>query len=219
VTTASLPLVICPTTLGVTPSPPPVHHPTSLSITLPSRLAERLSVYADDQGTMSLVGPRGWACRALYGADGSGGVAVYPSGTSIPSGWGAGWRLPGASEVQAIIGLETSACTGCQLLQACPLFASAAEAFQSSFGGACPKTRPGPESVDVLATGQVAFRDPPGVAGDGVPSGGQNPADGVMTYYSGDVNGSWLETCTLPAAEKDICTVSLDHFTTAYGTR
>jgi hypothetical protein len=206
-TTASLPVVICPTTFGVTPSPRPLAQPTSVPMAVPSQLAGHLSIYVDDQGTMDLVGPRGWVCSALYGADGSGGVAVYPSGESIPSDWGAGWRLPESSGVQAIIGSETSACMGCQVGQACPLFSSAAQDFQSYFGRACPKT------------GLVAFNDPPGVAGDGIPSGGQNPANGAMTYYSADQNGSWLETSTLPAAEKDLCTVSPDHFTAAYGSK
>jgi hypothetical protein len=206
-TTSSLPVVICPTTFGVTPSPRPLAQPTAVPTAVPSPLAGRLSIYVDDQGTMGLVGPLGWVCSALYGADGSGGVAVYPSGEPIPSDWGAGWRLPESSGVQAIIGSETSACMGCQVGQACPLFSSAAQDFQSYFGRACPKT------------GLVAFNDPPGVAGDGIPSGGQNPANGAMTYYSADQNGSWLETCTLPAAEKDMCTVSLDHFTAAYGSK
>ena len=219
VRTASLPVVTCPTTFGVTPFPRPIDQPTSLLVSVPGQLADRLSIYVDDQGTMSLVGPRGWVCRALYGADGSGGVAVYPSGESVPSGWTAGWPLPGSSGVQAIIGLETSACIGCQLLQACPVFSSAAKAFQSYFGFTCRKTRPSSETVEAIAAGLVAFSDPPGVAGDGVPSGGQSPAHGVMTYYPGDQDGSWLATCTLPAAERDMCTVSLNHFVSSYGTR
>jgi hypothetical protein len=39
-----------------------------------------------------------------------------------------------------------------------------------------------------------------------------------MTYYSGDQNGSWMETCTLPSAEKALCTAVLDNFVSAYGT-
>jgi hypothetical protein len=74
-------------------------------------------------------------------------------------------------------------------------------------------------AMQPVSAGLVAFSDPPGVAGDGIPSGGQNPANGAMTYYSADQNGSWLETCTLPAAEKDMCILSLDHFTAAYGSK
>jgi len=74
------------------------------------------------------------------------------------------------------------------------------------------------ESVEQLGGGVVGFEDPPGVAGDGNPSGGPYPANGVMTYYSGDQNGSWMETCTLPSAEKALCTAVLDNFVSAYGT-
>ena len=31
-----------------------------------------------------------------------------------------------------------------------------------------------------------------------------------MTYYAGSHNGSWTETCTLPASEQPLCIESLD---------
>jgi hypothetical protein len=58
-----------------------------------------------------------------------------------------------------------------------------------------------------------------GVTGDGNPSGGRYAANGVMTYYSGNPDGSWVETCTLPAASKDLCTTTLNYFVASYGDR
>lgn len=176
-------------------------------------------MYTDKWGTMRLIGPRHWSCQAAYGADGSGGVAVYPAGQPIPSNWGAGWKLPSSSTVQAVIGNETSACTGCSEGQACPLFASAAKDFLDQIGRPCPATRPVAENVDRLSAGVVAFEDPPGVVGDGLPSGGSYSANGVMTYYPGNPSGSWLETCTLPSDQKDLCTATLNYFAGTYGTR
>lgn len=39
---------------------------------------------------MALVGPKGWHCSAMYGADGSGGIIVYPAGETVPQPGGAG---------------------------------------------------------------------------------------------------------------------------------
>lgn len=165
------------------------------------------------------MAPRGWSCRAVYGADGSGGIVVFPTGETVPAGWGAGWRLSPDSRVEAVVGDQTSACAGCSSAQACPLFPAAAEDFSNQFGRPCPSTRPPAETVDRLGAGVTAFEDPPGIAGDGLPSGGRYPANGVMTYYRGNPNGSWRATCTLPPDQKDQCTAILDGFLSSYRTR
>jgi hypothetical protein len=81
----------------------------------------------------------------------------------------------------------------------------------------CPKTRPAEETIYQINSGVIGFEDPLGVAGDGDPSGGPYPANGVMTYYSGNDNGSWLDTCTLPNSEHALCTVALNAFVEFYG--
>jgi hypothetical protein len=70
-----------------------------------------------------------------------------------------------------------------------------------------------------LSAGVVAFTDPPGVSGDANPSGGRYPASGVMTYHPGNPDGSWTETCTLPPADKSLCTVVLDYFLDSHQNR
>jgi hypothetical protein len=214
--TANLPVVSCPTFLGV--PHPAVPLPRSRPVTVPRPLATRLAVYADDQGVMGLVAPKGWSCAASYGADGSGGVVAYPRGEKVPRYWAAGWPLARTSAEAAVVGLESSACYSCTLAQACRLFLSAATAWRSAFSQPCP-ARPAAEVVARIGAGIVTFEDPPGVAGDGLPSGGLYPANGVMTYHPSAPDGSWKETCTLPGSDKDECTAVLNTFLSWYGQR
>ena len=215
--TVNLPVVSCPTSLGV--ARPAVPLPRSRAVAVPRALAVRLAVYADDVGVMELVGPAGWRCAASYGADGSGGMVVYPRGERVPRSWAAGWPLARTSAEAAIAGQETSACYSCTLAQACRLFLSAATAWRSAgFGQGCA-ARPAAESVVRVGAGIVIFEDPPGIQGDGLPSGGLYPANGVLTYHPGAPDGSWRETCTLPGSDKDECTAVLNAFLSWYGQR
>jgi pimeloyl-ACP methyl ester carboxylesterase len=202
--TANLPVISCQTSLGV--DRPSVPLPLTRAVAVPQALAAGLSVYADTQWVMELLGPKGWSCAAAYGVDGTGGVTVFPSGAAPSS----------PTEVN---GSETSACVGCTLSQACPLFPSAAQAWQSDFGQACPTRPPDAETVTPIAAGIVTFEDPAGVKGDGQPSGGQYPAHGVMTYHPSAPDGSWQETCTLSATEKEVCPAVLNAFVSWYGQR
>jgi len=91
----SVPVVPCPTTFAVARQLSTVSLPPSVSISVPASLTTDLAIFSDTTGLMMLIGPRGWSCIATYGADGSGGVAVYPSGESIPdTALGAGWIGP-----------------------------------------------------------------------------------------------------------------------------
>lgn len=208
---ASLPVVTCPTSYGITPSPAAVALPSTMTVSVPNDLAKQLAVYSDEQGTMKLLGPRDWACDGNYGADGSGGVSVYPTGEQVPSG-----QPFTASSDQAIVGSQAGGCAGCAITQASPLFTSAANDCANNFLGSCG-TRPEAESVETIGNGVVGFLDPPNVAGDGNPSGGQYPANGVMTYHGGSTDSSWLDTCTLPYSQQALCTAVLNTFVDWYG--
>ena len=211
--TASVPVVACPTTWGITPGPAPKTLPRSVTLSLPSSLVGRVTDYADHQDIMQLIGPKGWLCTAGYGADGGGGVQIYPLGERPPSG--AAFTFQSA---EAIEGHETSACLSCRLEQACPLFSAAAVELASQYQGmSCQYTKPAEEQSTQLSSTVVAFEDPPGVAGDGDPSGGPYPANGVMIYGPGSVmDGSWIETCSLPASDHSLCNVSLNEFVSLY---
>jgi hypothetical protein len=215
--TASLRVVSCPTTLAIAATPTPVALPSSRSVAIPAATAAGLAVYADTQGIMALVGPKGWNCAAAYGADGSGGVVIYPPGMPKPQLATSVWKL-GQTMAKGIYGTESSACYSCTLAQACPLFAAAAKTFRSYLGHACV-TRPAAEIVTPISIGIVSFEDPPGVHGDGMPSGGHYPANAVMTYHPNAPDGSWLETCTLPDSDKAECTAALNAFIAWYGAK
>ncbi|HXL96693.1 MAG TPA: hypothetical protein VN969_47915 [Streptosporangiaceae bacterium] len=213
--TVDLPVVSCPTTFGVPPTRS-VTLPATRAVAIPRAMASRLSVYTDSRGYMYLVAPKGWSCTALIAADGSGEVAVYPHGQKLPASWRDGWPLARTSAVSAVVGQESSACYVCTLAQACRLFPAAATAMRS-YGG-CP-ARPAAERVTRIGTGIAGFVDPPGTVGDGAPSGGQNPARGVLTYHPGSGYGSWLETCTLPAGDAAECAAIVSNYTSSYGSR
>jgi len=207
-----VPVVVCPTTFGITPSPGAVPQATSATLPIAASLAARVALYVDNQASMRLLAPRGWHCAAQFGADGSGGVQVYPPGQPPPSGASS---FPTLRE--AVLGLQTSVCVGCTEGQACPLFTQAAAAYHRDFMATCPLTRPAREAVHRLGATVVGFTDPPGVRGDGLPSGGRYTAYGVMTYSPKARRGSWLATCTLPAADRAVCAAGLGLFAGWYG--
>jgi len=211
-TGARVPLVVCPTTFGIAPAPAPVSQPASLSLPLTASLARKVALYADNQASMRLLAPRGWDCTAQFGTDGSGGVQVYPPTQPPPSGASS---FPSLRE--AVLGLETSACVGCTDGQACPLFSQAASAYHHDFMLRCPLTRPPRESVHRVTATVFGFTDPPGVRGDGLPSGGRYTAYGVMTYSPRSSQGSWLATCTLPPTDRAVCLAGVSLFARWYG--
>lgn len=212
--TAVLPLVACPTTFGVSPSSTtPV--PSTISESVPSSLVDKLAVFTTQSDTLKILGPTGWSCSAEVGADGSTGVDAYPPGSSAPS------TGPfQSSSAEAVVGSDTGGCEGCSVSEAAPLFPVAAAKCSSQFGSSatsvCRKA-PTSEQHDQISGTVVGFLDPPGIAGDGVPSGGPYPANGVMIFTTGASGGTWLETCTLPDADHALCTASLNTFVGLYG--
>ena len=72
---------------------------------------------------------------------------------------------------------------------------------KADLGRGCAVTRPVQESTDAVGSAEVGSRIREAWPGDGIPSGGQNPANGVMLYSpAGDKAGADLATCTLPDA-------------------
>jgi hypothetical protein len=181
---------------------------------VPTPLARDLAVYSDTHGFMKLLGPRGWACSATYGADGSGGVIVYPRNQAVPQSWAAGWPLSSTSTDQAISGTQTAGSPVQAADQACPFFAVAATTYENDLGRVC-LSRPSSESVQQINAGVVGFEDPPGLQGDGIPSGGQEAANGVATYSPS--LPSYLATCTLPNNRHALCTTVLNEVIALYG--
>jgi hypothetical protein len=201
-----VPLIVCRTTF-VAPPGKPAAFPSSTTLAASTPLANSLAAYTDTQGYMTVIGPRRWRCAANYGADGGGGVSVFPKGSLTASGG------------EAIVTHETSACVGCTAEQACALFPAAASAYRAIWGSPCPTHRPKQESIHRLSARVVTFEDPPSVKGDGVPSGGRFPANGVMTFVPSSHAGSYLETCTLPDNVRSTCRAVLNDFVARYQTQ
>jgi hypothetical protein len=209
-----LPLLVCSTTNGI-PSAQPASLPSSVAVMLPANFSGRLNVYSDNQGILRLLAPQGWDCVASIGADGSGTLQIAPPNEqNFQMG-----HLSAGSTLQEIAASETGACVGCAEAQACPLFESASTAYQQNIGAICPTTPPPGEKTTPVGNHVVRFFDPSGIAGDGSPSGGVDPAVGAMTYNANSNNGSWTETCVLPSKRHGICSAVINSFVDSYGPR
>jgi hypothetical protein len=206
----SLPVVTCPTAWAIS-TPVTVPLPASVTTSVPDALVTKLAVYSDTDEIMMLLAPKGWTCTASYGADGSGGVDLVPSGAHVPTG-----RVGLHSSVQAITGFETGGSPVQAAAEACPYFPTAATALESDLEHGCSPP-PASEKIERISASIVAFEDPPGVTGAGALSGGKNPANGVATYSPDKGPGYFIDTCTIPQDEHTICTAALDYFIARYG--
>jgi hypothetical protein len=206
-----VPVVACPTgpPIGGTALP---KYPRTLAVSLAPALAARLAFYTDSTRAVEpILAPRGWACNVSIGGDGMTTVIVYRSGTA--GTYPAPFRASGA---QAVSAHSDSACQGCIYNTVCPLVPLVREAFSSIYptGFSCSETKPpieevrwisGSPTIPPTQTGinVVGFTDPPGVAGDGAPSGGRYIARGVLLFAtnSSQGNAASFETCTLRVHE------------------
>jgi hypothetical protein len=194
--------------------------PASVSVSVPASGAQQgnLAVYSDAAGRLMIIGPTtGWTCNGSFGADGSGTMALLPVGTTLPPNTSTSWHLSSSSPIQAITAVESGASPVQGASLACPLFKSAQAATQRNLGQSCPPDSV-QEHVATNSASEVVFQDPAGVPGIGIPSGGQNPANGVMLYLPKPTEATtYLATCTLPPAQQDLCTAVLNHFVATFG--
>jgi hypothetical protein len=216
--TAALPVVVCQTSSGVTTTTADLPGSVSVSVPAVDASAGNLAVYSDETGALMLIGPTvGWTCTGSFGADGSGIMALAPVGTSVPL-TGTTWPLAASSATQAIVALESGGSTVQGASLVCPLFSTAQAVVQQSLGKSCTPASASREHVAKISSVALGFQDPPGVAGVGYPSGGQNPANGVGLYLPKPTEPSaYLATCTLPASQQDLCTAVLNHFVATFG--
>jgi hypothetical protein len=219
VTMSTVPEITCPTEFGATTSTNAAKIPHFARVDLSPALAVSLAVYTDLARYQSVLGPRGWRCKAFYGADGNGGVTIYPTSASIGF---SGVFLVNNKNLQAINVDWNPACVECILNQACPFFFSA-KSLYSRFG------YPDGDSNCELPKGEVLLRtsnsldyfsDPPGIKGTATPSGGRLRALGIV-YWGGPLklkhnytgtNGSVTVSCTLSLHLKKICQESFSYF-------
>jgi hypothetical protein len=202
---ATVPVVRCPTTFASTAPTTTAPVPTKLTVPLSAAAAAQVAAYTDMDGTFVVFGPRGWNCKALFGADGSGGIEVIPPGEVVHVDPGQRWHLQKGSVIQAIVGFTTGGSPVQAASVACPLFRNAQTAANQGLGS-CGFKRPAKEVVTHVGTEEVKFVDPPGVTGDGAPSGGKDAADGVMFYIASKTNPQAAAvTCTATRSEQSVC--------------
>jgi hypothetical protein len=215
----TVPLVECVTGAGSTSSPKPL--PATRQVSVPKSMAKQLAAYTDDQGEMYLVAPRGWTCQATVGADGNDSVAVYPPGEVGTSKFALGHTWP--KSAQAVTGDILPSCLACYVGQACTFFPDAEKDLVRNYGQQIKcASLPQREGILRVSSSVISFEDPPGVIGTGEPSGGDFPAEGVVTFKEGTggtTYGSAMQTCTLPAREHALCTAVIDAFVFAWQQR
>jgi hypothetical protein len=211
---ADLPVAICPTAYGE-PGVLPRREPRTAAAVVTAPLARSTTVYVDGSGTLAVVAPTSWRCTALDAVDASSTLVVAPPGDPRPT-------FGTVSAVhRGIVASQTGGCIGCGLETACPLFAIAAHLYRVGYGLTCPAVHKAAETRQARSATIVRFIDPPGTAGVGAPSGGSLFAYGAMAWQPPSKAKNlppttWLETCTLPVADHDLCVTSVDAFLTRY---
>jgi hypothetical protein len=188
-----VPTVSCHTSYGVRGPYPKI--PARIAVRDNPKSVRGLVAYSDPYA--HIVGPAGMQCSALSGADGSQNITVWPKGQREPRAHsdGEGLNLE-----------EVPACVGCMYSLVCPLDKSLANKIYPGYPVACAAA---PKKEQIERRGDLLlFIDPPGVAGDAFPSGGQHTAYGAVGWTRR--KGAFEASCTLPGNKKSICTVRLN---------
>lgn len=205
-----IPVVACQTASGQLTTPSS-RYPATAALAVPPSVGSRLAYYSDSARSIQpIAGPRGWSCSVVIGGDGSVAISVFPPGRSTDS----------PEQVDA----ASPTCVACIYGTACPLVPHVAAEIHYILPPS-PCSRPAQETVTWLAGSPaqtssgydaVGFVDPPGIKGDGQPSGGAYYARGVLLYaWGGPARvgyGASILTCTLPGSDSDLCAAILTAF-------
>jgi hypothetical protein len=147
-------------------------------------------------------------CAGTIGADGTTALAVGPS--ALTREVNAEDRSYAGRGLTLIYDPD---CSSCEAEALCPFFPVSAR----KIGFPCPSGIPHGERSHKLTPSVVVFEDLPGVHGDGWPSGGRDAASGLDGHSARYGSSVYRATCTLPASERWICTVSLNDVRSRYG--
>lgn len=194
---AALPVVRCPTTFAAGTPPATPSHLTVYSATTTTGLAAYTNTWD------YLLAPAGMRCAGFVAGDGGSSVKVWPPSSVPPSHYSRGAGLTLFIE---------PACASCRAEEACPFFA----AFARSLGFPCGTGIPLEEQVYRLRSNITLFEDAPRVRGSGWPSGGRDPANGLVGITKGYPE-VFRSTCTLPSREHPVCTTSLNYLIKRWG--
>jgi hypothetical protein len=204
----AVPVTSCPTISGGDQAAAP-RIPSRLPLAASTATAGRLAFYSD--GFVILLGPRGWSCRGVDAADGSLSLSVFPRGHTDPL---LGHVSADAAGITAFIDYTGH---GPGALLVCSLFPQSAAAALARGITSCPAP-PRREQLERPTPDVVIFRDPPGVAGTGSPSGGRNAASGLVSFPQLRPEPSSVPvakaTCSLPPSMTALCSAIVADFLT-----
>jgi hypothetical protein len=187
----------CPTQYGIPGAGGT--RPTHATLALKASEAKQLVAWAGGS-TPIVLAPRGFACKALVGADGGVHVQLAP---------------PGAARSGPAIDVEVEgACVGCITAMACGLFPSA----EREMGYPCTTPHPKRERIARLLPTVRAFIDPAGVRGTGSPSGGRLAAVGAVVFAPDRSAFAARVTCTVEKADSAACRPIIADFLARVGT-
>jgi hypothetical protein len=205
---ASVPVVTCATSVGVTVTAHP-YPSKSRFVQLPSNLLGQVSFYTDTVGWVTpLLGPANWDCAVSEGADGT-----YQITLTAPSPNATGAFVSAASD---------GPCIGCVYSVVCPWLSFGQVSMMGYSHVACPATPLGQTYRLMSVTGDAAgatifVTDPPAVAGTIVPSGiepsSMYASQGYLVFKSVTFNPEALTlACALPAIDQNVCKLIESNF-------
>ncbi len=207
----AVPVVKCPTTYGYPGEEAGLTLPATITLRANPTVASQLEYYSNDTRTVTpVLGPKGWACRAILAADGSAGISIYPPDQP----------LRGTSAGQPDIDASSAGgCQSCVYIAVCPFAPTAVDHQYPEYASIihCP-ARPSGESVYwIKGSPNSATTDNPDVIAYSNPTT-PNQTNGVVLYtvYTSATGGSTGsasgDLCTLPSNEHQLCTVILNDF-------
>ena len=221
---ATLPVRECPTTQGVQGTSSS-SIPATISVSLPPSVAKSVAYYSDSTRSVPpIMAPVGWSCSVMEAVDGGITIAVFPASESAAFTSQTSSPQPfTASKNMAVFAQSSGACQGCVAGIACPLIPYVGT--QTGETTPCSDAQPAAEKVkwingsptlgsSTVTDDAVSFIDPPGVAGNGDPSGGPYPATGLLLYSYDREGSASVITCTLPSEQHSVCKAILDDFDT-----
>jgi hypothetical protein len=205
----AVPVTSCQTVFGAQQSPAP-QIAAQLPLAASATTAARLAFYSN--GFVTLLGPRGWSCRAVEAADGGRSLSVFPPGHTDPL---LADHLP--SDAAGVTALIDYTGHGPGTLLVCSLFPRSDAAALTRGVTPCPAI-PRREQLERPTPDVVVFHDPPGVKGTGVPSGTRNAASGLVSFPQLHPEPSSVSiakaTCSLPPATSALCSAIVGDFLT-----
>jgi len=181
----------CRTSKGLDRPDVPLEAETTVPVS--SQGLEGFAAFTNTTGTV-LIGPRDWKCDSMVAADGGERIGLTPDGTD-PFEEGAELGVT----YQASVG-----CQGCIADEICTVLPDAPVVIDyANLGTGCNRSKPLKEKLTMIGDLSVLFEDPPGVRGQGDPSGGKVRSIGMLTYS--EDRGVQKVSCAVPDDLADAC--------------